>query len=258
MAGPPKPRGRPASLDEEKRAKLVALLANGSSRRAAAFMVGCAPSTVIRTALRDPRFAEQLARAERNVEVEALRAIRDAAKQPCYWRAAAWMLERRNPDDFAHRPPKMFSRVEVLQLVSTVCEMLVGDVPEQNCQRAQEYLERLMFDLRNELANAADLTPPALVTPPAEEPPEPQGPLGNLDALDDDESGAPRVVAATPLPILGTNLADFEAVSCVVSSSLQTSCGFVQHVPHLWYEVTANAGQFNTLCENELRNVAAT
>ncbi|MGA2064234.1 MAG: helix-turn-helix domain-containing protein [Thermoguttaceae bacterium] len=276
MPDAPKRRGRPASLDEEKRAQIVALLANGSSRRVATTIVGCSPSTLTRTASRDPTFAEQLARAERNVEIEALRAIRHAAKLPCYWRAAAWMLERRNPDDFAHRPPKQFTRVEVLQIVSTVCEMLVGDVPEENCQRAQEYLERLMLDLRSELASAEGVTPAALAPPPAEDPAEQEkgdsphlcearsGPFRQMGTVpffpnppDDDESATTNAIIATHPPILGTNFASFDTVSCVVSQDLQTSCVFPQHVPHLWHEVAANAGEFNTLPGNDLRTCSS-
>ena len=50
-------------LDEKKRAKIIALVANGSSRRMAARYVACAPSTITRTAMRDPDFAAQLAAA---------------------------------------------------------------------------------------------------------------------------------------------------------------------------------------------------
>ena len=84
-------------LDEHKRWKIIALLANGSSRRMAARYVGCAASTITRTAARDPSFAEQVAQAEARTEMDALRAIRIAAQNKRHWRAAAWLLERRNP-----------------------------------------------------------------------------------------------------------------------------------------------------------------
>jgi hypothetical protein len=56
-----------------------------------------------------------------------------------------------------------------------------------------------------------------------------------------------------PLPFWGRIVPVFEAVSCVVSNWLQRSYGLSQHVPHWWREVTANAGQFNTLSAKELR-----
>jgi IS30 family transposase len=49
MAGQPKRSRVRNVLDEGKRMKIVALLSNGSSRRTAARIVGCAPSTVTYT-----------------------------------------------------------------------------------------------------------------------------------------------------------------------------------------------------------------
>jgi DNA invertase Pin-like site-specific DNA recombinase len=56
--------GRKALLDEAKRWQVVALITAGFSRRMAAREVGCAGSTITRTAARDPEFARQLAEAE--------------------------------------------------------------------------------------------------------------------------------------------------------------------------------------------------
>ena len=99
------------------------------------------------------------------MEVEALRAIRAAARQERYWRAAAWVLERKNPDDFAPRPPKMFSQTEVAQLLSHVAEMLVGELPEENCRRAIDWLDEVMLGLQDEMA-ATSAAPAALAQPP--------------------------------------------------------------------------------------------
>jgi hypothetical protein len=101
--------GRPATLDEVKRRKLLAILSNGSSRRVAAHVVGCSPSTITRTAKRDREFAAALVAAEMNVEIEALQHIRQAAKEGRYWRSSAWLLERRNPVDFGRRTPNTVS-----------------------------------------------------------------------------------------------------------------------------------------------------
>jgi len=68
--------GRPPALDPAKRQRVIALLTIGCSRPVAARHVGCAPSTITRTAARDPAFADQLAQAETNLEVELLDSIR--------------------------------------------------------------------------------------------------------------------------------------------------------------------------------------
>ena len=68
-------------------------------------------------------------------------------------------------------------------MLTTVCEILVADVPEASCRRAQAYLDRLVFDLHNEMAHATDLVPPALIPEMLQEPPEPQATPRDLDEL---------------------------------------------------------------------------
>jgi hypothetical protein len=130
-------------LDEKKKAKIIALLANGSSRRMASRFVGCAASTIARTAARDPTFREQLATAEQNVDIDALRAVRAAAHKTRHWRAAAWLLERRNPDDFARRTPETYTASEFASLLTAVMDGICDDLPEENYQRVMKKLEQL-------------------------------------------------------------------------------------------------------------------
>jgi hypothetical protein len=131
-------------LDEPKRKKIIALIANGSSRRMAAKYVRCAPSSINRAAAEDLQFAAQLATAEQSAEIDALRAIRAAFQKERYWRAAAWLLERKNPEDFARRPPTLFSGEDVFQVISQIVEILQQEIPEANCQRAIEKLEEIL------------------------------------------------------------------------------------------------------------------
>ena len=131
-------------LDEAKRSIILTLLKNGSSRRTAALFVGCSPSTITRTANRDPKFTEQILQAEQNAEIEALRCIRTAAKNERYWRAAAWLLERKNPADFALRPPTLFTIEQVRQLFISVTDLLAEELPEKNRERAIQKLHGMM------------------------------------------------------------------------------------------------------------------
>ena len=62
-------------------------------------------STITRTIAHDPTFADQVARAEESSDIELFRRIRNASKDPRYWRSAAWCLERRNPEEFGPRAP---------------------------------------------------------------------------------------------------------------------------------------------------------
>ena len=104
------------ALDAVKRATVVALVRLGGSRRMAAAEVGCAHRTIARTAARDPQFAAELAAAESKSDHKALALIDRATDQEKYWRAAAWMLERRNPEEFARRAPNTMTPHQVLKL----------------------------------------------------------------------------------------------------------------------------------------------
>ena len=148
-------RGRPAVLDREKRRIIVALLFNGSSRRSAAAYVGCAATTIARTAARDPAFALEIDRAERHAEVDCLRLLRAAAREPRYWRAAAWMLERRNPEDFALRKPTDVSPEQAVGWVMAVLDHVFQGGDQRELDRMMQQVEQFADEAAREQRQAA-------------------------------------------------------------------------------------------------------
>jgi len=138
--------GRPESLDDAKRRKIIALLANGSSRRVAARVVGCAHSTITRTAQRDPEFAAELDAAEHSVEIESLRNIRRAAAKGRYWRAAAWLVERKNARDFAPRPALAINEEQIAQVLLAILNPWIEKLPDATFDQFLEHLNQ-MIDL---------------------------------------------------------------------------------------------------------------
>ena len=120
---------RQGVLDEVKRAEILAIVSVGCSRRVAARYVGCAPSTIWATARRDERFGRELARAEQKSQLGLIKNIRDAAKKAQYWRAAAWALERLNPEDFAPRGPEVVTVEQMHALMDQLAQVLVEHVP---------------------------------------------------------------------------------------------------------------------------------
>jgi hypothetical protein len=124
------PKGsRPFALDEGKKREILAILSMGCSRRAAAKYVGCAPATIVNTARRDPEFAAQLQRAESKAEIGYMKNIQKAASKEQYWRAAAWALERKYPDQYALRSPDAISRDEVIALLTQLAGLITQEVP---------------------------------------------------------------------------------------------------------------------------------
>lgn len=142
---------RRAVLDEAKRREICAVLAMGGSRRLAARYVGCAPSTIVRTAERDPLFRDQLLQAEGQHELLYLRNIQAAAKREQYWRAAAWMLERRYPERYAQLRPGTVTVQQIIELLAQFAEIVVQEVPDgEHQQRVLARLELLGTNLESE------------------------------------------------------------------------------------------------------------
>ena len=121
-------RGRPPVLDKDKKREILAILSVGGSQRMAAAYVGCAHTTIRRTADRDPAFGENFRHALIEPEIRYLKRIQSAATEKKYWRAAAWALERLNPTDFS--PPGVAQvAIEMANdLLAQVAQIVVEEV----------------------------------------------------------------------------------------------------------------------------------
>ena len=134
-------KGRRPVLDLFKRREILAILAVGCSRRTAARYVGCSPSTIQNTAEREPEFAAQLEHAETRAEIGYMKQIQQAVHKEPYWRAAAWALERRNPQEYGLRRPEVLTLDEIKQLLAQFTEIVVAEVPVS--QYRKNILKRL-------------------------------------------------------------------------------------------------------------------
>ena len=173
-------------LDEAKRQRILALVANGSSRNVAARYVGCAASTIIRTAMRDPDFGVELARAEHTAEIALLRAIQAAGKMPQHSCAAAWLLERRNPEDFAPRPPLLMTEQEMADTLAQFAHIIHKDMSEEDYERALQKIDGVIIEARSAIKQRGALpyTPPPCDDHPAAAAPT-HGHRIDVDPLDD-------------------------------------------------------------------------
>jgi hypothetical protein len=120
---------RPRILDEQKKQQLVSLLMNGLTLAAAAQVVGCSTLTIWREARRNPQFEETLRQAQFARDLNPVRTLRDAAAND--WRAAAWLLERTQPEHYARRAANSFSPQDVAALLDRVCEA-IGEETEDD------------------------------------------------------------------------------------------------------------------------------
>ena len=91
-------------LDEARRGRLLAALEAGATLRMAAAAAGVSEDTLSRWRKTRPDLQAEINQAEAQGAVKALEQIR-AAAQGGAWQAAAWMLERRYPNEYGRRAP---------------------------------------------------------------------------------------------------------------------------------------------------------
>ena len=153
-------------LDPVKRTILLKLLAKGLSRRAAAGLVGCHTAAVGRTAQRDPEFALQLAEAEEALSLAGPAAHHRRRRRPAFWRAAAWILERTQPEQFARRTPDTITVEELGNVLSRVLDVVAAaDISKPQLADIESRLQQLVTDVQEGLV---DNEKPHLSTPPTE------------------------------------------------------------------------------------------
>lgn len=93
--------GRHRTLDDAKRNTICALVATGVSVRRAARFVECDPRTIRNEAQRNDEFRMELERCRSQAQIHPLRTLQQAAREN--WRAAAWWLQRLDPESFGKR-----------------------------------------------------------------------------------------------------------------------------------------------------------
>jgi len=84
-------RGRPASLDDQAKGQLTALLAVGMSMRQAAAVLGVSHTTVQKTLKADPALAEEITAARFQAQLQPLACVIREARRS--WKAATWLLK---------------------------------------------------------------------------------------------------------------------------------------------------------------------
>lgn len=122
-------RGRPPVLDEIKQREIVAIISMGCSRRTAAHYVGCSHTTIQYTAEHNEKFAEKLERAQSQAVVTHMKNINTAAQKAQYWRAAAWALERLDPEEYASPHPDVITVEQISRLMAYLSQIVMEEVP---------------------------------------------------------------------------------------------------------------------------------
>ena len=116
-------------ISEIKQREILALLSVGCSRRTAARYVNCTQKAIDELAQANPDFAEKLRRAEANMEIESIKNMFNAAKQEKNWRASAWLLERKSPEEFLKKKPDVIPAGLLDTLLNRIVTLLIEECP---------------------------------------------------------------------------------------------------------------------------------
>jgi hypothetical protein len=141
-----KPAGRPREFDHSMRSELVHHVGQGATVTQAAQIVGTSLRTVQREAKLNDDFHHDLKLALETAPVNPERVMGQAAR--AHWRAAAWMLERSDPDRYGKRPPHCCS-VEnfqgvMIQLIELALEATPADEREAVYRRMRSVADKAL------------------------------------------------------------------------------------------------------------------
>ena len=106
MAGQPKKRQRkrkPTKAQSKVREDLIENLRTGMTIEAACLLAGIGRTTYYRWLDEDEKWADECKSAVRFAEAVLLERVKQLAMDKMDWRAFAWILEKRFPDDYGKR-----------------------------------------------------------------------------------------------------------------------------------------------------------
>jgi hypothetical protein len=124
------PSGRPREFTPDMQVELLNLVAQGASIEQAAHIVGISHRTVQREAKADDGFQLELERALGAAPVDPEQLMQQAART--HWRAAAWMLERAQPERYGKRPPRSCSPEKLRDIVNHIIERALEATPAKH------------------------------------------------------------------------------------------------------------------------------
>jgi hypothetical protein len=132
------PLGRPREFKFKMREELVNYVASGESVERAAKIVGVSLRTVQREAKHNEEFHHDLELAKQSAPSDLKHQMMEAART--HWRAAAWLLEREDPERFGKRPANSCSPA----MLRDACDFLIEKALEATPPEHHEAVYRRM------------------------------------------------------------------------------------------------------------------
>lgn len=98
---PKRKAGRPLSINKAMEEEIIQLLSDGMSQTKVCIAMGIGETTIIDHKNRFPEFSKRIEKAKRVTDALAHKSIKVGMLKD--WKAGAWWLERRHPDEFRER-----------------------------------------------------------------------------------------------------------------------------------------------------------
>jgi hypothetical protein len=136
----------PSLLTVDEQRNVIAVLMAGGDLRMAADYIARTQVAIRATAEANENFRAGLDRAEPHFELAQLGNITKAAMREQYWRAAAWMLERKFPSRYGKIAPEAMSPSKVKLLLEGLADIIFVEV------RSVRMREKILLRLRKLLA----------------------------------------------------------------------------------------------------------
>jgi hypothetical protein len=155
--------GRPPALDDPKRREICALLNAGLEFTEAARYVGCTPRTIRNEIRRNPDFRREVHDALLAARLAPEKLLRQAAGRN--WRAAAWLLERTDPQAYARRSPAACTPEDLDATCRWLIDAALHIVDATRRNEAFGRLATIVHQAKNMLARRTNPRQP-LRTPP--------------------------------------------------------------------------------------------
>jgi hypothetical protein len=130
--------GRRRSLDRNKKTQICDAVARGATVVEAAAALSVSVRTVQREARRDPDFDQQLRQAHAATP-DPLKLMQSAART--HWRAAAWLLERTDPENYGRRPASACGPGQLEAALRTVLEAALEVVAPAERHAVYQHVE---------------------------------------------------------------------------------------------------------------------
>lgn len=120
---------RPRKLNQAKQDNLLTFLAFGCPLAVAARQIDCSVYTIRREARRNPEFDARLRGSLLDAELSPISTLHEAAQAD--WRAAAWLLERTQPEQYGRRTANGFGRPEMTQLIERLSDVVRDEIRDR-------------------------------------------------------------------------------------------------------------------------------